>query len=318
MWLRPFRALTLLLAVGGVAAIVAASRVAPREVTRIGALAPSMNYAFVRLRGVILDFATVDAQEGYLAFTVQDESGQVRVQAYRQAAATLFAEGVVPAPGDRARVDGTLRLRDGEASLTLNGADGLLLERAVPEEIGLADLSRVRLGERIATRGQLRRARDLGGRWLLTLRDGTAEADVLLSDAAPIPEVGSWVRVIGGVGEYRGERQVLVASGNLTRIGAPAVEALPLGAVSRALEGQWVTTRGRVSAVSSFRGGVRLALTEGESALTLTAFDAVWGRVPFSTTLQPGDVLWVSGRLVDYRGALELQPELPADFVRVP
>ena len=65
-----------------------------------------------------------------------------------------------------------------------------------------------------------------------------------------------------------------------------------------------------------FKGGGRIGLAGDDGGeLTLTLFDSLWNTLPVSDTLAPGDVVLASGRLAEYRGALELQPEIAPDVV---
>ena len=322
MLLRPFRALTLVLALGGLLALIWAARATPRTVTSAGAITPAMNFAYVRLSGVVVDFPAIEPDGSYLSFRVADADGVVRAQAYRAAALGLLAADAIPSPGDEAQIEGTLRIRDGEAALVVNNADGVVLIRKSAELVGLAGLDGLGLGQRAAVLGQIRRVREVGGLRILTLRDGNAEADAVMSLDLPggeretSPVVGTWARATGGVGEYRGRRQLLLMPGGLAAEGAPAQSPRPVSAVSSALLGDWVTTEARVSRLAPFKGGIRIGLASDEgSELTMTLFDSVWTVLPFSSTLATGDGLVVSGRLTEYRGALELQPEIAPDVV---
>ncbi|HQY25128.1 MAG TPA: hypothetical protein PLG23_06820 [Thermoflexales bacterium] len=322
MLLRPFRALTILLAFAGLLALIWAARATPRATTSAGAITPAMNFAYVRLTGVVVDFPAVEPDGSYLSFRVADADGVVRAQAYRAAASALLAASAIPSPGDEAQIEGTLRIRDGEAALVVNSADGVVLTRRTADLIGLAGLDGLPLGQRVAVIGQIRRVREAGALRILTLRDGNAEADAVMSldlpggeqEAPPI--LGSWARATGGVGEYRGRRQLLLMPGGLAPAFAPAPVPRPVSAISRVLLGDWVTTQARVSRLAPFKGGIRIGLAGDEgSELTMTLFDSVWTAVPFSETLAAGDPLVVSGRLTEYRGALELQPEIAPDIV---
>ena len=317
-----FRALTIALAIGGLVALLAAARATPRSTTSAGAISPSMNFAYVRVTGVIVDFPAVEADGSYLSFGVADADGVVRAQAYRAVAASLLAEGVLPSPGDEARIEGTLRIRDGEASLVVGSPDGIVLTRRMPDLVSLAGLDGVSLGQRVAVVGQVRRVREAGGLRILSLRDGNADADAVLSldlpgsagEIAPAP--GTWVRAVGGIGEYRGRRQLLLMPGGLSPEPAPAQSPRPVSALTRALSGDWVTARAKVAAFAPFRGGMRISLAGDDgSEIAASLFDNVWNSAPFSTTIRIGDAVLVSGRLTEFRGALELQPEIGADLI---
>jgi DNA/RNA endonuclease YhcR with UshA esterase domain len=322
MLLRPFRTLTLVLAFAGLIALIWAARATPRAVTSAGAITPAMNFAYVRLSGVVVDFPALEPDGSYLSFRVADADGVVRAQAYRAAATVLLTAGAIPSPGDEAQIEGTLRIRDGEAALVIASADGVLLTRREVDPIGLAGLDGLGLGQRVAVRGQIRRVREAAGLRILTLRDGNAEAEAVMrmdapgGDREPLPVVGSWTRAVGGVGEYRGRRQLLLMPGGLAAEPAPAPALRPPSALSRALQDDWVTTQARVSRLAPFKGGVRIGLAGDDGGeLTLTLFDSLWNTLPFSNTLAPGDLVLASGRLAEYRGALELQPEIAPDVI---
>ena len=104
MLLRPFRALTLVLALGGLLALIWAARATPRAVTSAGAITPAMNFAYVRLSGVVVDFPAIEPDGSYLSFRVADADGVVRAQAYRAAALGLLAADAIPSPGDEAQI----------------------------------------------------------------------------------------------------------------------------------------------------------------------------------------------------------------------
>jgi len=322
MLLRPFRALTLLLAIGGLLALIWAARATPRATTSAGAITPAMNFAYVRVSGVVIDFPAVEPDGSYLSFRIADADGVVRAQAYRAVASALLVADVIPSPGDEAQIEGTLRIRDGEAALIVNSADAVMLIRRTADVIDLAGLDGLALGQRAAVLGQIRRVREAGGLRIITLRDGNAEADAVMSLDLPggeretVPPLGSWARATGGVGEYRGRRQLLLMPGGLASAPALAPSPRPLSALSRSLLGDWVTTQARVSRLAPFKGGIRIALAGDEgSELTMTLFDSIWNATPYSSTLAAGDVLIASGRLTEYRGALELQPEIAPDVV---
>ncbi len=72
---------------------------------------------------------TYDPESGYLAFWLDDGTGEVRVSAYRQVTHALVEAEKVPAPGDTVEVAGTLRVREDFLALTLDAAQALTLIR---------------------------------------------------------------------------------------------------------------------------------------------------------------------------------------------
>ncbi|PJF48436.1 MAG: hypothetical protein D6709_12785 [Chloroflexi bacterium] len=321
--MRLLKALTLLLATSSVIALVVASRATPRPLTTIAAVQPAMNFGYVRIEGVVVAYPTLSEQDKFLSFRVWDASGELRVTAYRAVVERLLAERRIPLPGDRVRVEGTLRIRDDEPSLILNAAEGLSIETPPASAIRLAELNGTPLGERVQTTGQVRRIRNVGNRLrVISVRDGDATAEVVsaldLSVIVTPPPLGAgqWIRVTGAVGEYRGAKQVLSSHVDIVqgdRI--PSADYFrSIAELDERLLSRWVGVEGVVSDLRPFRQGMRADVTDASGAsIVVVMFDSVWQHLPFSTTLSVGDRVRIEGELAEYRGQIELLPELPAD-----
>jgi hypothetical protein len=323
--MRILKGLVLALAIAGVLALLVAVRSTARPLIEISSITPAMNFAYVRIAGVIPGYPSLSSAGDYLSFTIQDDTGQMRVLAYRATVNALLAQGRLPMPGDRVAVEGSLRVRDDDATLTLQAPEGLEIVPAEPMSIELAALDALPIGARASLTAQVRQVRDITPALRrVTLRSGDAQAQMLLPldlpgtfGALPVLQVGDWVHVTGGVGEYRGEREVLPARAQDIEPGAsPSLALRPFDALSKNMAGQWVSVRGRVDRLQPVNGGMLLDLKdERGNALTLAMFDT-WFEVPFSQTLQVDDVLIAQGELALYKGQLELQPELGVDLMR--
>ncbi|MGQ9903432.1 MAG: hypothetical protein ACUVRU_03640 [Anaerolineae bacterium] len=328
--MRLLKLLTLLLAIAGTTALVLASRATARPLTLVGSISPSMNFAYVRVEGVVVDYPNLAPEHDYLSFRVRDPSGEIRVSAYRSTVRALLEAGRLPMPGDRTTLEGTLRVRDNEPSLILNVADALTVQTDDARTIDLAALDALPLGGRATVAGQARRVRTVGESLrIITLRQGDTEADVLIPlslravfGTPPDINVGDWLTVTGGVGEYRGRRQVLPASAAAFTIAPDDLKATarrldlrPIGAFNHDLIGRWVATKGRVTNIREIARGALLKIEDDAGdEITIAMFDA-WFSWPFSQTVTLGDHLAVQGALIDYKGKLEIQPQLPIDLI---
>jgi DNA/RNA endonuclease YhcR with UshA esterase domain len=318
------KALILILALSSTVAFVFASRATPRNVTAISAISPSMNFAYVQVRGKVLAYPSLS--EGFLSFRLQDETGsEMRVSVYREVVDALIRSKRVPMPGDMVTVEGTLRVRDDDASLVLNAADGLHLDTPSAASIDLSAINAAALGDRVSVSGQVRRIRDISaGLKVVSLRQGSGVADVLLPvdllNFGPAPQLalGNWLSITGTVGEFRGERQVLPrhADDLVVLPNAQPIETRPIDALSKNLLGQWVAVRGLVTDLRPFKQGMRIELQDAAGArIVVVAFDSAWNSTPFSQTLTINGSLQVQGELAEYRGELEILPEMGADLV---
>lgn len=328
--MRLLKLLTLLLAIAGTAALVLASQATARPLTLIASISPSMNFAYVRIEGMVVDYPSLAPEQDYLTFRVRDASGEMRISAYRSTVRALLDAGRLPMPGDHVTLEGTLRVRDNEPSLVLNVADALTVQTDDARMIDLAALDALPLGARATVAGQARRVRAAGESLrIITLRQGDTEADVLIPLSlravfGPPPEisVGDWLTVTGGVGEYRGRRQVLPATADAFTITpsdfevtAQRLDIRPIGAFNRDLIGHWVATEGRLTNIREIARGALLEIEDDAGDATTIAMFDPWFSWPFSQTVTLGDQVVVQGTLIDYKGRLEIQPQLPIDLI---
>ncbi|GIV84523.1 MAG: hypothetical protein KatS3mg052_1530 [Candidatus Roseilinea sp.] len=127
---------------------------------------------------------------------------------------------------------------------------------------------------------------------------------------------GQWIRVTGAVGEYRGAKQVLSSHVDiLPSDRMPSADYFrSIAELDERLLSRWVGVEGVVSDLRPFRQGMRADVTDASGAsIVVVMFDSVWQHLPFSTTLSVGDRVRIEGELAEYRGQIELLPELPAD-----
>ncbi len=111
--LRALRYAALVLTVAGLAWLSVSARHREPPVVAIGRIAATMNFARIRIVGEVQRNAYVSPRRGepdYFSFVVADDSGEVRVQAWRDVAAALAAADRVPSQGDRVEVEGRVRI----------------------------------------------------------------------------------------------------------------------------------------------------------------------------------------------------------------
>ncbi|NJM42171.1 MAG: hypothetical protein HC853_16190 [Anaerolineae bacterium] len=79
-----------------------------------------------------------------------------------------------------------------------------------------------------------------------------------------------------------------------------------------------MAVRGLVTDLRPFKQGMRIELQDAAGArIVVVAFDSAWNSLPFSQTLAINDSLHVQGELAEYRGELEILPELGTDLAIV-
>ncbi len=295
----------------------------------IGQIGATMNLAYVRVEGRCTRASSYNPQTEYLGFWIADETGDLYVSSYRNETRSLIAADRLPALGDQVAVAGTLRVRDDFRSLTVNLPQEVSITRAEPQASPLGAIEPDQVYRRVRVRGQVRQVVEpYPGLTLITLRDETGALDVALSDdlialssRSPVFKIGQVVEVVATVSRYHGKVQLVPASLADVR---SLDDKVPIAASRFVTElspedaGAWVDLRGTVTALAPFSKGLKLTLDDGTGAVTVLLWQDVHEAFLRRTIpeIVPGAEIEVQGELAEYRGELEVIPEL-ADDVRV-
>jgi len=329
--IRAVKLIAILLATVGLALLWSVSRHAEVPTVPIGRAGPTMNLATIRVEGRCTRSPTFDPDTGYLSFWITDDTGELRVSSYRAETETLLATGGVPGFGDRVSVVGTIRIRDDLRTLTINAPGELTISRAPPAASSIAQITPDRMYSRVRVRAQIRSlVEPYPGMTLLSLRDATGDIDVVLSEDAvalggqtPTLTVGQSVSLTAAVGRYEDEPQLVLASPADLKIVDESVPIAPkrmVGDLARADVGSWVALCGVVADLTPFSEGVKLTLDDGTGTVAVLLWRdlhaALIGLLDDELPLGPGAELELQGKVTEYRGDLEVVPELPID-VRV-
>jgi DNA/RNA endonuclease YhcR with UshA esterase domain len=250
----------------------------------------------------------------------------------------LVNERLVPVVGDRVALEGTLRVRDEFPYLLLNDPQGIQVRPSPPLAVSVAGAAAQPLYQKVAVRGVVRDVRvPYDGLRILTVRDATGEIPVALyADAmslygvgpepagsretgqVPDPEVGQSVQVVAGVDRYKGEPQLSV--GRLDDL-VVLDEALPLALLKHIGElsghdvGSLVAIEGVIADATAFSAGKKCTIDDGTGTAVLLLWRDLEEDLADRQELMPGARVRVQGEVAEYRGGLEVVPQLPADVV---
>ena len=290
----------------------------------------TMNMAYVRVQGRITRGLSYDPTSGYLAFWLDDGTGEVRVSSYRDVTETLLAAGIIPALGDDVTVAGTLRIREDYVSLTLNAAEHLTLERPEPLTLKVSTLTPLDAGLRVRIVGEVREVRTpYEGMTLITVRDDSGEITIAVDETVvaltgTLPEIveGQGIDVTGAVSLYKDTPQIVPATVADIVLSAapPEAVAVPVAALSEVTPdaaGSWMTLKGRVALMEGFNGGMKATLDDGTAQIMLVLWDDVYIALPDPLALDVGAEVEVKGEIGVYEGELQIVPEGPADIVMI-
>ncbi len=324
---RAVKVAAVLLALIGLVGLWWLARATDIPALTVEAAQGTMNMAYVRVQGRVVRSLSYDPESHYLAFWLDDGTGEVRINSYRDVTLSLLETGRVPALGDQVEVAGTLRIREDYVSLTLNVPEHLMLERPAPVALPAGSLSVLDEGQRVRVAGEVRRLLvPYEGLTLITVRDESGEVVVAVDEtvetlSAPLPEVieGQGIVVTGTVTLYRDQPQIVPASTwaiALSEAPPPevvVVEERSLANFSAADEGGWYRVRGRVVALTGFAAGVKATLDDGSGQLRMLLWESVHTALSDPLALDVGADVEVEGSISVYQGEVELIPDGPAD-----
>ncbi|MCF7838907.1 MAG: OB-fold nucleic acid binding domain-containing protein, partial [Candidatus Marinimicrobia bacterium] len=151
----------------------------------VGEITPMMNFAYVRIAGVVDSEPRIFQRSGRvegLRFDVDDGTGTLSVSAYRQQAEEIVAAGQVPRSGDQVEVVGSLSVSaDDRTLLRLQSLEGLRIVRAETPAARIADLRPDHEGP-VQISGEITDVRapppDSRAPWTIRIRDASGEAPV--------------------------------------------------------------------------------------------------------------------------------------------
>ncbi|MBN2007219.1 MAG: OB-fold nucleic acid binding domain-containing protein [Anaerolineae bacterium] len=286
----------------------------------------TMNMAYVKISGHIARSLSYDPESGYLAFWVDDGTGEVRVSSYRDVTESLLASGTIPALGDAVTVAGTLRIREDYVALTLNVPEHLTLTRPDPVALKSNELTVLDEGLRVRMAGEVSHVLiPYPGLTLITLRDDSGETviavgEVITALTGALPSVveGQGIAVTGTVSLYKDTPQIVPASvGDIALSEAPAaptVEMRDLKSLSTDDEGKLVQVQGHVVLMEGFKGSLKATLDDTKDQLVVLLWDSVYAGLADPTALDLGAEITVRGEIQVYQGELELVPETAGDI----
>jgi DNA/RNA endonuclease YhcR with UshA esterase domain len=329
---RVLQIASVILAVAGLILLYLYSVNRDIPLVRIDSVTPTMNFAYVRISGLVTRDAYV-FQSGGVVFNLDDGSGEIAVMGGRAQAEALENAGRLPRRGDRVEVAGSLSVSaDREVKLRMQSADQLVLQRkqaavsAAPESssVGLADITAAQKGEQVSVTGVLKEITIPGpgskAPYVLTLEQGGAQLEVIFWDKVfqglerKLPMPGKTIRATGRVDVYKSKVQLKVWEAADLQEVTEAANPLPDGAVSSIAsitaerKGETFTVVGTLGEPRSIPGGVIYPIKDESGEMVVLFWDKkVSGEE--RDALEEGVTLRVTAPLVVYKGTLELIPE---------
>jgi DNA/RNA endonuclease YhcR with UshA esterase domain len=323
---RTFGILSIIVAVVGVAILLFFASRAPVPTVNVSDIESTSNYAYVQLHGVVSRGPNYNPDAQSLTFWLRDDTGEIMVSAFRDQTQELIAADKVPAPGDTIALQGTLRVREGAPSMTIDSAEAVQLTRATEavEERPIGSITPADNLKGVRVVGEVRKIREpFTGLRLITLRDATGAIDVALPTdfeaafgATPPITIGQSIQVLGTVTKFEDTPQLTVRRGADITTLADAValaKFVPLAEITEANAGRWARTQGEITHVATGDKNTKLTLSDGDQRLIVLIWPDAWAVMP-QADFEPGAQVSVQGEVSVFRNDLEIVPELPSDL----
>jgi DNA/RNA endonuclease YhcR with UshA esterase domain len=322
--LRMAKIAAVVLALGGLLALWVAATHAEPPTLPIADIKSTMNWAYVRVQGAVTRYPSYDPETGSLKFWVWDGSGDLMVTAYRTEAQALLDAGLVPAVGDQVAVEGTLRVKEDFAYLTINAPQRVTFQRPQHAEVSIGQIGLDRLYEKVMVRGMVRAVREpYAGLMILEVRDATGAVDVTipadlvhLTGSPPEVRPGDCVQVWGAVSLYEESPQVTLDDAKSLLLLDETIPIAPeraIGEITAEDAGQMAGIGGRIVEVRPFSAGVKYTIEDDSGQITLLLWQDVDRAVVGREALIVGSEITAQGLVSEYQGELEFVPELALD-----
>lgn len=283
-----------------------------------------MNYGYVRLEGTVTRGPLYDADAQALRFSVADDTGEIQAVTFGEVTKELVAQKKIPSVGDKVSVEGNLRVRDDFASLNVATANTLRLTVPNWDETNMAEIGPGDEFRYIEVHGDVREIRQpFQGLTLITVGDSSGELDVAISGdveklygSLPPFTLGDTLRIRGIVTFFRDAPQLVLRHPKdveKLEVENTAAKVQSIAELNASQVNQRVRVMGKVTSVSRFSQGVRVALTDDTGEITLVLWQDILDRIGHEDELQKGAQVSAVGKLTRYRGDFEIQPSSPED-----
>ncbi len=147
--IRTFKAISVVVAVVGIAFLLVWANMKDREKWDIEDLTKRQNYAYLEFNGTVVEdsryYVSFGAEgerlPGSLSFRFDDGTGIMEVKAYQEVAKDLVKEKMIPVRGDSIKISGPVNYRGNDMTLLLQDWTALEIERPDPDiTVTIADI----------------------------------------------------------------------------------------------------------------------------------------------------------------------------------
>ncbi len=192
------------------------------------------------------------------------------------------------------------------------------------ETVATGRVSQEHTGRQVRVQGRLAEVERFASGLRSIVDDGSGRLVVWVPEAVAVRltdmerwAAGNLASVTGMVQDYKGQVE-LVPQGpedlHVMEVATPGPGTVTrIGDVKTSDKGKWVTVEGTITTVSPFSQGIKYVLDDGSGRITLLLWQNVLDTIQGRERLAAGTLVWVTGKVDEYRGELEIAPGTSGD-----
>lgn len=319
-------------------------------VIKIAEVKPSMNFAYVTVKGVATSDASINTWGG-LFFTVNDSAdgkdirSNVSIRAYNDMTNHLKERNLLPAAGDRVEISGSLKVSEGGISLIIQSPDQVKVFPKESREMLLDDITEANLNEKVRihvsvlsiteTPGKAPneiRVSDNSGNASLTVWKTTCDELVKLPGFA----TGAMLKADVVVDSYRGKLQLWIKNSRNVTVMMSSQSPLTVSTektfkepfipeniqkyqaseINSSLIGKTISVSGKINEIqeSSGKAPSRLVFEDSTGTMELFCWGAVFEKLKNLPGFTLGTLFTATVKAGEYKDKLQLFIDKPHDF----
>ena len=219
--LKYIKVLALVLAIVGVFGIFLFSKMIPVPTVKIADIDASYNYAPIRVKGYVIEYPDYNEESESITFWIMDETGEIMVKAYRDAARELIKQGKIPGVMDYIDCIFEARITRGFKYLIIEVPDYLTIYKPEPEQLTITQIIENNITMKKAiVEGVITSVRSYSSGYGIWITDGEYELEIWVpisqlsffsnhTDVLDRIAPGMKVIVKGGLKLYRGSPEIV-------------------------------------------------------------------------------------------------------------
>ncbi|MEN3045651.1 MAG: OB-fold nucleic acid binding domain-containing protein [Candidatus Hydrothermales bacterium] len=146
---------SLIVAISGVFFLFISARTQEAPLVKVIDLKPTMNFAKVKMQGVVKSSPYYDEEKGgYLSFWLDDGTGNIKVRAFKNVAKEIIDKNMYPTIGDSVSLKGTLYIKE-NFLITIEKSEDLKIKIPKHINVKIKEITDTLIGKRVETEGTI-------------------------------------------------------------------------------------------------------------------------------------------------------------------